>query len=85
MSKLLAAIVASISLVSLAHAQGKLGDVTMSSDPAKAAAVEQQVAELKAQHTHRTSHVSRHALTHRAKHVSAHSSSKTNAAAVANS
>jgi hypothetical protein len=65
MSKALLAIVASISLANVAHAQGKFGDVTTSTDPAKAAAVEQHVAELKTQHmSHRSGHVIRHHASH---------------------
>ena len=72
MNKALFAIVASISLVGIAHAQTKFGDLTTSTDPARAAAVEQEAAALKAQQASRQSQVSGHAMHHPMSHVGAH-------------
>jgi len=80
MSKALLAIVASISLAGVAHAQGKFGDLTMSTDPAKVAAIEQQAAELKAQQAAHASTGSGHAMHHHARHVTGHRSSQAKAA-----
>jgi ssRNA-specific RNase YbeY (16S rRNA maturation enzyme) len=60
--------VALISLVGVANAQGKFGDVTTSADPAKAAMVEKQAAELKAARMHQMSHGMRHHVSHMAGH-----------------
>jgi hypothetical protein len=60
MSKAPLLFVALISLAGVAKAQGKFGDVTTSTDPARAAMVEKQAAELKATQTHHMSHAMRH-------------------------
>jgi len=61
MNKALSTIAIFIGLAAAASAQAKLGDVTTSTDPAKAASIEQQAAALKAGHTHRAAHTSKHA------------------------
>lgn len=48
MQKIFFSVLMSVGMVSGAFAQGAVGDVTMSTDPAKAAAVEQHAQELKA-------------------------------------
>ena len=68
MSKAPLVFVALISLAGVANAQGKFGDVTTSTDPAKAAMVEKQAAELKATQTHQMSHGMRHHVSHMAGH-----------------
>jgi hypothetical protein len=77
MSKALLTIVAFISLAGVAHAQSKFGDITMSSDPAKAAAIEQQAADLKAQQSRAMAHSPRHAMHHHLPHVAGPHHSKT--------
>ena len=68
MSKAPLVFVALISLAGVANAQGKFGDVTTSTDPAKAAMVEKQAAELKAAQMHQMSHGMRHHVSHMAGH-----------------
>jgi ribosomal protein L11 len=80
MSKALLAIVASISLAGIAHAQSKFGDVTMSTDPAKAAAVERQAAELKTQQAAPMPSASGHVNHHHVRHVARHRHADTKAA-----
>ena len=76
-----------------AYAQGTSGDVTMSTDPAKAAAVERHADELKARQTkettakpaatHKSSAKSKsdtHAKTHTNAHAKAHTTHKSTAA-----
>lgn len=68
MSKAPLVFVALISLAGVANAEGKFGDVTTSTDPAKAAMVEKHAAELKATQTHHMSHGMRHHGSHMAGH-----------------
>jgi hypothetical protein len=83
MIKTMSALMASMALVGfagVAQAQGKLGDVTTSTDPAKAAAVEQQAAALKAERRHEAWHGSKHATHHDMKRVSSNARSSVKAA-----
>ena len=67
---LLVAAAATLTLGLAASAQAKFGDLTMSTDPAKAAAVEQHAQELKAHEMHaRSHHASMHWTRHHARHA----------------
>lgn len=76
MSKAPLVFVALISLAGVANAQGKFGDVTTSTDPAKDAMVEKHAAELKAMQTHHMSH----GLRHHGNHMAGHRQPQTNSA-----
>ena len=56
MNKALLAVAIGIGLATAVSAQAKLGDVTTSTDAAKAAAVERHAAELKAGSAHHMAH-----------------------------
>jgi len=64
MNKAYSTIAICIGLAAVASAQAKLGDVTTSADPAKAASVEQHAAALRAGQTPRAAHTSKHTAKH---------------------
>ncbi len=72
MSKTLLAVAMSVGLATGAHAQSKFGDVTTSTDPAKAASVEQHAAELKTNQMQPMAHASKHVMRHHSRHVATH-------------
>jgi len=61
-----------LGLAVAASAQAKLGDVTVSTDPAKAEAVERHAAELKGSHAHHSAHHTAHATKSTVKHHTQH-------------
>jgi hypothetical protein len=80
MNRALLMIAASFALAGAASAQAALGDVTMSTDPAKAAAVEQHAAELKASQ-HEASHGSKSSAKHHSAKSTSHHHSQSKPAA----
>jgi uncharacterized cupredoxin-like copper-binding protein len=76
MNRALLAIAVSFGLAGAASAQAALGDVTMSTDPAKAAAVEQHAAELKSSQ-HAAEHGTKSTAEHGSKSTAKHHNAKT--------
>ncbi len=72
MKKALLTVAIGIGLAGAASAQAKLGDVTTSTDPAKAAAIERHAAELKAGSAHHLAHASKSATRQHAQHTALH-------------
>ena len=68
---LYALMAAALSLGLASGARAEFGDVTASTDPAKAAAIEQHARELKARETHATHHVSMHSMHSMQRHAHA--------------
>jgi hypothetical protein len=71
MNRALLTIAVSFGLAGAAAAQAKPGDITMSTDPAKAAAVEQHAAELKASQ-HEAGHGSKSPAKHHTASATSH-------------
>ena len=72
MNKVSLTVAIGIGLAAAASAQARLGDVTMSTDPAKVAAVERQAAELRAESVRHTAHAAKPAARHHAQRASMH-------------
>ena len=72
MKRVVLTVAIGIGMAGAAAAQAKFGDVTTSTDPAKAAAVERHAAELRAGSAHHMANASKSAMRHHAQHAAMH-------------
>jgi hypothetical protein len=81
MNKALLTVAIGIGLAGAASAQARFGDVTTSTDPAKAAAIERHAAELKAGSMHHMAQASKSAARHHTQHATMHHQTESKAPA----